>query len=489
MAGIRVETLLCLACILHQASSFQTGLNSLKTSQHEVGHNQQALAAAHMEAPKRGVDPEFSIDSWLPELLPELFPPPPPSATSKSVTPDRPRLPEITIIVILAVLAVFFAVVTTTSLMEHFSRFGLGLIACAVYTFIAVCVDVSIMSQKHDDASDQTYTFDPCVCVMTTEIVKLIASVLLYTFFQLAKRESTTAVYSTITWPDIMWWLLPAALFTLNNALVWWAIGKNDSSTYGVLRDTIVLWTALLWKSVFGANLGWPRLLAISMVFAGCVLNQVAKMKGGTTSINWSAGLVLVMTGCNALGTVMNEFALKRRPDLDLNVHNMILYTLCGSLSFIMVLINRAASSGVTYDLFAGFDSHAAFTVALQVSAGLFVSRILAYADAVTKSIAASIRGPILIFVAMSFVPTVLTTATYFSIALVFAGCFYFLVQGPLSKAVPQNDNKKAEEVQEAKAHQEKVEEDVDVIKAQSPKTQQFLKEGEENIEDRSVIK
>jgi len=346
--------------------------------------------------------------------------------------------------------------------MDHVSRFTLGLIACAVYTFIAVVVDVSIMSQKQSNAADPSaspYSFDPCVCVMTTELIKLVVSCIIYTSFQLYKNASPTAVYSTITLADVMWWMLPALLFTFNNALVWFAIGMNDSATYGVLKDTMVLWTALLWKLVFGANLGWQRLLAISMVFSGCIINQISKMSstGGAASLNWAAGLMLVMTGCNALGTVMNEFALKRRPELDLNVHNMILYTLCGIMAFALVILGRGASSVVAHGLFAGVDHHTVFTVGLQVSAGLFVSRILAYADSVTKSIAASLRGPILIFVAMAFVPTVLTTLTDISIVFVFVGCFLFLIQGPLSNGVPKKEEEKKllspEDALEAKAN------------------------------------
>jgi len=351
----------------------------------------------------------------------------------------KTQVPEVAVLLVLGTVAAFFAVVTATPLIDYVSRFHLGLIACAVYTFIAVCVDVSIMAQKQADPLAQPYTFEPCVCVMTVELCKLFLSTMLYTGFQLCKKESPVAVWSTVTSVDVAWWFLPAALFTMNNALVWWAIGKNDSSTYGVLRDTMVLWTAALWKVVFGAELGLWRLSAIGLVFAGCVANQTSKMMGGGyAGFGWASGLILIMTACNALGTVMNEFALKRRPDLDINVHNMILYTLCASFAFGLVMLQRGAHDVFVQGLYSGFNHHAAFTVTLQVTAGLFVSRILAYADSVTKSIAASLRGPILIFVAMAFVETILTPLTWLAIILVFAGCAVFLLQGPLSNAVPK---------------------------------------------------
>lgn len=45
---------------------------------------------------------------------------------------------------------------------------------------------------------------------------------------------------------------------------------------------------------------------------------------------------------------------------------------------------------------FYGFTRHTVFTILLQAVAGLTVSRILKYADAVQKNVAASLRGPIL---------------------------------------------------------------------------------------------
>jgi len=388
------------------------------------------------------------------------------------------HLPELPILVVLVLVGLFFATATGTPLANHIPVWVLGLLACLVYNFIAVCVDVSIMAQKIQDRTVMEYgvlqkaafVFDPCVAVMLTEFLKLVISAMIYGFAELYRhsyknRESDVrfrvSSQQGLNRYDIMWWSLPAALFTMNNALVWFAIGGNDSSTYGVLRDTLVIWSAVLWRSIFKVELGTIRLLAISAVFTGCLVNQVtATMHHQGRTWNWSACIVLLMTACNALGTVLNEFALKRRPDLDINLQNIILYCLCSLFSLALVLCGGHLHALSVEGLFAGFNHHAAFTVTLQVIAGLFVSRILAYADSITKSIAASLRGPVLIFVSMQFVPTHISVGTVASIVLVFSGCATFLLQGPLLGASGASGMSKTRSQEHVHAYMEQARQD-----------------------------
>merc|ERR1719384_654264 len=81
---------------------------------------------------------------------------------------------------------------------------------------------------------------------------------------------------------DMRWLALPAVIFTANNILVWWAIGKNDVGVFGVFRDTMILWTAALWCFVYQTSLGAARRSAIGVVFAGLVVNRAGSIFNGS---------------------------------------------------------------------------------------------------------------------------------------------------------------------------------------------------------------
>jgi len=212
---------------------------------------------------------------------------------------------------------------------------------------------------------------------------------------------------------------------------VWWAIGRNDISTFGVFRDTMILWTAFLWRMVFGVPLGPARLLAIAVLVFGLALNQLENLL--QSRFSWPLLLVLLMTACNALGSVVNEFALKRRDGMDINVQNAILYAAAVVFTALLILVSGRGLDLYKHGFFEGFTRHTMFTVIMQAFAGLAVSRILKYSDAVQKNIAACLRGPILVVISPAFVRSSANILTFFSAAIVASGCAIYLHQGPVS--------------------------------------------------------
>merc|ERR1719327_1442140 len=74
---------------------------------------------------------------------------------------------------------------------------------------------------------------------------------------------------------DIKWLLVPAVLYALNNLLVFKALGVNDAASFGIFRDTTIIWTAVIRWSVFRTPLGLTRLLGIAVILLGLVLNRM----------------------------------------------------------------------------------------------------------------------------------------------------------------------------------------------------------------------
>lgn len=308
---------------------------------------------------------------------------------------------------------------------DSLSRTAFSLLLCAVYVCISVVIDLSIARQATVNGED--YRFEPMCAVLLTEFLKLLISLGLMAQRPGYLKDSA----SNLTQKDVKWLVLAAAIFTLNNILLWWAIGQNDISTFGILRDTMVLWTALLWRGIFGVPLGWTRISAIWVVFMGLVLNQVQLWEQATLS--WAPLLVLAMTCCNALGSVLNELALKQHRSVDLNVQNSVLYFTSILLTLLTLLLSKRWHDVYAHGFFHGFTRHTMFTVSLQALAGLSVSRILKYADAVQKNVASCLRGPLLVMVSPAVVTSIADMSTFFSAAIVASGCLMYLMQGPLA--------------------------------------------------------
>merc|ERR1719382_1357231 len=139
------------------------------------------------------------------------------------------------------------------------------------------------------------------------------------------------------------------------------------------------------------------------------------------------------MTWCNAFGSVINEYALKLNKSLDINIQNMVLYTGCILCSFIYIAASdpRRVRGGPAI-FFTGFDNKTWFTVGLQSVTGLLVSRMLKHADAIMKTVATCLRGPIIVFIAPIFTKSKIGALIAISACIVASGCIAYLTQGPL---------------------------------------------------------
>lgn len=298
-------------------------------------------------------------------------------------------------------------------------------IVCFVYIFFSCAIDISIAVQKQPD-----YSFNPVCAVLVTEGIKLCLSTTVYaaSFFGSTRR----VVPAEFSFSDMLYMAVPAAIYSVNNILVFHAIQQNSMSDFGIFRDTMILWTASLWRFVFKVPLGRIRLLGILVVFLGLVVNKVASTLS-SGEISWRFLWVVAMTLCNSAGSVANEYALKRNSGLDINVQNMLLYIFCTLFTAVILLLTDPTRfSG---SLSTGFSSQTWLTIGLQSIVGLLIARLLKYSDAVMKSIATCLRGPLVVLTAPLFTHVPTTTISCLSAVIVASGCLTYLTQGPISAA------------------------------------------------------
>lgn len=257
--------------------------------------------------------------------------------------------------------------------------------SCSLYLLGSVLIDLSIKNSP--------MYFDPASLVFLVEFGKLIFSTVLW----FATRDVNGKVLST---EDIPAFMASAACFTAYNIVVFFSIQLNDVGAFAIFRETAIIWTALAWSFVFKMNIGQRRWLAIFGIFAGLVINQLSLVRHHQ-SFNYAILLVVVGTLLNAGGSVTNEFAMKRCAEVDINLQNMLLYSLTSLASFSLFIMLHPETVTRPNRFFDGFDKSVPTIVLLQLFQGLAVARIIKYANTMVKNAVAALRGPVLLLVSL----------------------------------------------------------------------------------------
>jgi hypothetical protein len=310
---------------------------------------------------------------------------------------------------------------------------------CALYLGSTVSIDLIIMAQKDnapdgvESSLDSGYEFSPLCSVLCVELGKLTVSavvlILRMVFMSDRDQEVFAGALQKTSLGDTCFLAVPSSLFTLNNLLLFLAIGHNDVSLFSVFWATVIFWTTCAWVLVNRVYIGNVRVFGIMVVFVGLVLDKI----GSPYQIDGNFFWVILYTFTNAIASVSNEFALKKHSCLDINAVNLVLYSLSTAFSITALLVLDPGRFASVQAFLAGFTSVTYVMVGIQVITGLTVSRLLKYVDAVTGSMANCLRGPVLTLVSPIVVGGTQSLEVLVSAIVVVVGCFVFVSQGPLN--------------------------------------------------------
>lgn len=321
------------------------------------------------------------------------------------------------------------------------AKVGLKLthVCCLVYATLSITIDLSIKvaAEKHGGK----FPFEPGCAVVVVEYGKMLVSIVLFAAHAFRSRQNGEEIVLP-GFRDVAWLTVPASMYAINNLIVFQAIRSTPLATFGVLRETMLIWNALIWTVTFRQRISMTRWVAILGIFVGCTLNQVPALVGSRFSygIFWA----LLLAFMNAASAVANEYAMKKRAALDINMQNIILYSLCGSFVLIVLTIVKPATVQSPEAFFTGFVPECWQIIILQMFTGLAVSRILKYVEAVTKTIVAALRGPGVIFIGAAILHVRLGIHEVAATAVVCVSCWTYLREGPLVRSAQPADQKTA---------------------------------------------
>lgn len=300
-------------------------------------------------------------------------------------------------------------------------------LCCIAYASLSVAIDISIKNAAQSYGG--AFPFHPACAVIVVEMLKLIASgILLAVEVVRSRNAGTTLVMPRVQ--DIAWLGVPALIYAGNNMLVFQAIRATPMSTFGVIRETMLIWNVVIWSLTFHVRVSAIRWFAVFGIFVGCTINQVPIVLA--SRFTWGVCWAFLLAFTTALGAVANEYAMKQRASVDINLQNCILYAMCGTLTIIGLAVTDIKVLESYETFFDGFVPECWQVIILQVVTGLAVSRILKYVEAVTKTIVAALRGPGVIFVSAVVFGLQLKPSEVISTLLVCVSSYIYLRQGPL---------------------------------------------------------
>nr|XP_023689650.1 probable UDP-sugar transporter protein SLC35A4 [Paramormyrops kingsleyae] len=228
--------------------------------------------------------------------------------------------------------------------------------------------------------------FSSSSCVLLIELAKLLVSLVL-----LVVRDLPALPYASSSWASAAPYALPALLYALNNNLVVLMQAHMDPSTFQVLSNLKIAFTALLYCVCLRKRLRPSQWLALSLLMGAGMCHSYNNLELGAPSeegvnkinLHISAwGLLLVLSYCliSGLAAVYTELILKTQK-LPLSLQNLFLYTFGVAVNGVAHLSGAGGELG----FLEGYSLTVWAIVAGQAANGLLMSVVMKHGSSITR--------------------------------------------------------------------------------------------------------
>ncbi|KAI3382790.1 hypothetical protein SNEBB_000991 [Seison nebaliae] len=197
---------------------------------------------------------------------------------------------------------------------------------------------------------------------------------------------------------DVFLLAIPAALYTLQNNLLFWALDKIDAATYQITYQLKILTTALFTVYILHRTISkqrWLSLLILTMGVAMVQVNQVLSKSSieehevvHHSLFQQLIGFSCIIAACFTSGFagVFFEKILKNsNPSVWIrNVQLAFFSFIIGTFGAVFYDFNVIMKHGPLF----GFNSTVWIIVTLQAAGGLIIAAVIKYADNILKGFA-----------------------------------------------------------------------------------------------------
>ncbi|KAF9107469.1 hypothetical protein BGX27_008732 [Mortierella sp. AM989] len=232
----------------------------------------------------------------------------------------------------------------------------------------------------------------------------------------------TTSSSSPFTFPPILFFAVPGAIYFFNNNLTFVLLSLMPAPTYVVLSNLKILTTGLFSYLFLNRILTTPQWISLGILFLSTAISQIDLEKGLSLSISVQAFLLMVLfCSLSAAASVFSEYVMKERfANESIHLQNMKLYMfgiLFNGITYMLTPSASEAVTGVPPSFFSDMAPIHFMIIVAYASLGLVTSAIIKFSGSITKVYASSMSMFFAALVSWLLMNDQLTV-------LFFVGCF-----------------------------------------------------------------
>jgi hypothetical protein len=276
-------------------------------------------------------------------------------------------------------------------------------VALAVYLGMVVCSDLLV--KREADSFAHRITLKPLLIVSCVEAGKLLISFCAELLFpeQSPKPWGETRKLALSMTPV-------AFIYAANNTLVFCLMASTFLDTYVVWRNMNLVFSSAIWMMTFREMMPLNRLVAVCVFLLGCFCNSLTHGKPIWHPAVWG---ILASALLSSTASVLNERALKspEATGIGINRLNILMYAQTLPLMLCTFLAASYMRGELNYvslqKLQSSVTSATLQVITCQVFLGIVISRVLKYADSVSKTMVGVLKEVLVIAIGCAVVQNI----------------------------------------------------------------------------------
>lgn len=269
--------------------------------------------------------------------------------------------------------------------------------------------------------------FSSSSCVVLIELTKLVVS--LATLLMSGDGASVLVPLPLLT---VAPYAVPALLYALNNNLAVLMQAHMDPSTFQILSNLKIVFTAVLYSSCLRrplrpaqcAALGLLTIAGVSHSYLSLDLNDTGHSKSSGLHVTaWGLFLVVVYSFASGLAAVYTEWMLKSQK-LPLSLQNLYLYVFGVAINGVCAAFSVQSGKG----FLEGYSGLTWLIVASQAANGLLISVVLKHGSGITRLFVASCSILVNVVLSWAFLGLQLTPLFLIPVCMIGLAIYLFYV-------------------------------------------------------------
>merc|ERR1712194_93496 len=234
--------------------------------------------------------------------------------------------------------------------------------------------------------------------------------------------------------------------YFIQNNLSFWILARLDVTTFQLVGQLKILFTALLFRLILDKEIGFYQYMAIWQLTCGVAVSQIPR--ADSTHVdreNSVQGVLATVVFCflSALAGVYNEKLVKGNK-ASIHFQNSLLYSWGVVFNLVGVLMNdtTALTSGDSF--LHGWNFWTCMLVANSAISGLLISAILKFADNIARVYAASCAVLLTMVASVFILHNPVSPQLVIGVATVFASALQYNVKPEQCGFSPSESSPKA---------------------------------------------